>query len=72
MSAADLLSRIKNEDVKFVDMRFTDTRGKERHVSIPHGVIDDEFFQHGKMIDGSSIEGWCTINNSDLIFMLPF
>lgn len=69
MTATDLLSRIKNEDIKFIDMRFTDTRGKERHVSIPRGVVDDEFFEHGKMIDGSSIEGWRTINNSDLILL---
>jgi glutamine synthetase len=44
--------------VKFVDLRLTDTRGKEQHVTVPAHTIDDSFFEDGKMFDGSSISGW--------------
>ncbi len=63
------LNLIKDHDVKWVDMRFTDTQGKEHHVSIPVGEIDDDFFELGKMFDGSSIGGWKGINESDMIMM---
>lgn len=69
MSAQDVIARIKQENIKFVDMRFTDTRGKERHVTIPTAHTDENFFQYGKMFDGSSIDGWQTIDKSDLILM---
>lgn len=69
MSAADVLKTIKDEDVKFVDLRFTDTRGKEQHVSVPAHAVDEDFFEEGKMFDGSSISGWKGINESDMILM---
>lgn len=63
------LSMIKENDVKWVDMRFTDTKGKEQHVTIPATEIDEGFFEEGKMFDGSSIGGWKGINESDMILM---
>ncbi|PCJ36331.1 MAG: glutamine synthetase [Moraxellaceae bacterium] len=60
---------IKEHNVRWVDLRFTDSRGKEQHVSIPTGEINDTFFEEGKMFDGSSIEGWKGINESDMILM---
>ena len=65
----EILSMIKDNGVKFVDLRFTDTHGKEQHVSVPSHIIDEEFFEDGKMFDGSSIAGWKGINESDMILM---
>ena len=64
-----VLDLIKEQDVKFVDLRFTDSKGKEQHVSIPHHQVDEDFFEDGKMFDGSSIEGWKGINESDMVLM---
>ena len=69
MSASDVLKMIKDQDVKFVDFRFTDTQGKEQHVSVPSTVIDEGELNDGKMFDGSSIAGWKGINASDMILM---
>ena len=69
MSAADALKLIGDSEAKFVDLRFTDTQGKEQHVTLPVGVVDDELFEDGKMFDGSSIAGWKGINESDMILM---
>ena len=69
MSGSDVLSMMKEKDVKFVDFRFTDTRGKEQHVSVPSHVVDEDMFTDGKMFDGSSIAGWKGINESDMILM---
>ena len=55
MSAEDALKLISDSKAKFVDYRFTDTHGKEQHVSVPASVIDGELFEEGKMFDGSSI-----------------
>ncbi|MEC7492506.1 MAG: glutamine synthetase beta-grasp domain-containing protein, partial [Pseudomonadota bacterium] len=63
------LSLINDNDVRWVDLRFTDTKGKEQHVSIPANVVNEEFFEAGKMFDGSSIAGWKGINESDMILM---
>jgi glutamine synthetase len=63
------LGLIKDNEARWVDMRFTDTRGKEQHVSIPASTVDDSFFEDGKMFDGSSINGWKGINESDMILM---
>ena len=60
---------IKEHEVKWVDMRFTDSRGKEQHVTIPATEVDEDFFAEGKMFDGSSIAGWKGINESDMILM---
>ncbi len=69
MSADKVLTLLKEQEVKFVDLRFTDTRGKEQHVSIPAKLVDAGFFQDGKMFDGSSIAGWKGINESDMTLM---
>lgn len=63
------LKLIKDNEARWVDLRFTDTKGKEQHVSIPVSEVDDNFFEEGKMFDGSSIAGWKGINESDMILM---
>lgn len=65
----ELLRMIEEYDVKFADLRFTDLRGKEQHVSIPVSEVNAEFIKHGKMFDGSSIAGWKSIDSSDMILM---
>jgi glutamine synthetase len=69
MSPAEILKLIKDKNVKFVDLRLTDTRGKEQHVTVPSHTIDESFFEDGKMFDGSSIAGWKGISDSDMILM---
>ncbi|WP_392552340.1 glutamate--ammonia ligase [Orbus wheelerorum] len=69
MSIEKVLTMIKENDVKFIDLRFTDTKGKEHHITIPVSQIDADFFEDGKMFDGSSIEGWKGINESDMVLM---
>ncbi len=69
MSGENVLNMLKENKVKFVDFRFTDTRGKEQHVSVPAHVVDEDLFEEGKMFDGSSIAGWKGINESDMILM---
>lgn len=69
MSIDDILKTIKDDEVEFVDLRFTDTRGKEQHVSMPSHQVDAEMLEDGKMFDGSSIAGWKGINESDMILM---
>ena len=68
-SARDALNAIKESKAKFVDFRFTDTHGKEHHVSVPASTVDEDTFEEGKMFDGSSIAGWKGINESDMILM---
>ncbi|WP_025733996.1 glutamate--ammonia ligase [Carnimonas nigrificans] len=63
------LALIEEHDIKWVDLRFTDTKGKEQHVSIPARDVDEEFFENGQMFDGSSIAGWKGINESDMILL---
>jgi glutamine synthetase len=69
MTSADVLKLIKKENVVFVDLRFTDTKGKEQHVTVPTAEVDKTFLKEGKMFDGSSIAGWKFINESDMILM---
>jgi len=69
MSGADVLKMIKDKGAKFVDFRFTDSKGKEQHVTVPAHTIDASTFEEGKMFDGSSIAGWKGINESDMILM---
>ncbi len=64
-----VLKMIKDNNVKFVDFRFTDTKGKEQHVSAPAHTVDADLFKDGKMFDGSSIAGWKGIQESDMILM---
>jgi glutamine synthetase len=61
---------MKDNGVKFVDLRFTDTRGKEQHVTVPTSAVDADMFKSGKMFDGSSIAGWKGINESDMVLSL--
>lgn len=65
----DVLQLISEKEVKYVDFRFCDTRGKEQHVTVPASTIDEDLFEDGKMFDGSSIAGWKGINESDMILM---
>lgn len=69
MSIEKVLIMIKENEIKFVDLRFTDTKGKEQHITIPVSQIDADFFEDGKMFDGSSIAGWKGINESDMVLM---
>ena len=67
--AGDVLKQIKDEEIEFVDLRFTDPRGKWQHVSFDKSLIDEDFFTSGVMFDGSSIAGWKAINESDMTLM---
>jgi len=69
MAVADVMKMIQENDVKFVDFRFTDTRGKEQHVSVPVSAFDEEKFTDGHAFDGSSIAGWKGIQASDMLLM---
>ncbi|MGF1752222.1 glutamate--ammonia ligase [Vibrio makurazakiensis] len=69
MSVENVLSLIQENEVKFIDLRFTDTKGKEQHISIPSHQLDADFFEEGKMFDGSSVAGWKGINESDMVMM---
>jgi glutamine synthetase len=65
-TAQDILALIKEKDVKYVDVRFTDIRGKMQHVTFDIDLVDDDFLTDGTMFDGSSIAGWKAINESDM------
>ena len=69
MGPNDVLKMMEDHEVKFVDFRFCDTKGKEQHVTMPAHAIDEEALEEGKMFDGSSIQGWKGINESDMILM---
>jgi len=70
MSAADVLGLIETHEIKYVDLRFVDTKGKEQHVTVPAAIVDEEFLeQQGKAFDGSSLAGWKSINDSDMLLM---
>src|SRR5947208_2638279 len=68
-TAKDVLKSIKDNDVKYVDLRFTDPRGKWQHVTCDVGMIEEDTFAEGLMFDGSSIAGWKAINESDMCLM---
>jgi glutamine synthetase len=69
MSVAKVTKMMKDNGVKYFDLRFTDTIGKEQHVTLPASQVSADFFKTGKMFDGSSIAGWKGINESDMILM---
>ena len=69
MSIEAVLKQIKDEDVAYVDIRFTDTRGKVQHVTVDCDLVDEDFLEEGFMFDGSSIAGWKSIENSDMKLM---
>jgi glutamine synthetase len=68
-TAKDVLKFISDNDIKYVDFRFTDPRGKWQHVTFDITMIDEEIFAEGTMFDGSSIAGWKAINESDMMLM---
>ncbi len=64
-----VLKTIKDKEIKFIDLRFTDTRGKEQHVTVPAKYFTEDKFEHGHAFDGSSIAGWKGIQASDMLLM---
>ncbi len=66
-SAAKIVERLKEEEIEWVDLRFTDPKGKWQHLTICASAIDEDNLEEGLMFDGSSIEGWKAINESDMI-----
>jgi glutamine synthetase len=66
---ASVMQLVKDQDVKFVDFRFTDTKGKEQHVSVPISAFDEDKFESGHAFDGSSIAGWKGIEASDMLLI---
>ncbi|MGE0410272.1 MAG: glutamine synthetase beta-grasp domain-containing protein, partial [Amphiplicatus sp.] len=69
MSAESVLKRIKDRDIRYVDLRFTDPRGKWQHVTFDRSLVDEDLLTEGTMFDGSSIAGWKAINESDMILL---
>ena len=68
-TASDILKQIKDNDVRFVDLRFSDPKGKLQHVTMDIAEISEDTFADGVMFDGSSISGWKAINESDMVLM---
>ncbi|UXN04306.1 MULTISPECIES: type I glutamate--ammonia ligase [unclassified Bartonella] len=68
-TANDILKQIKDHDIRFVDLRFTDPKGKMHHVTMDISQVDEDMFADGVMFDGSSIAGWKAINESDMVLM---
>ena len=68
-TVADVMKDVKDNEIKFVDFRFTDTRGKEQHVSVPISAFNEDKFSEGHAFDGSSIAGWKGIEASDMLLM---
>src|ERR1700712_4717797 len=65
-STDEVLAYLKDNDVKFVDVRFCDLPGIMQHFNVPAASLDEDFFSEGQMFDGSSIRGFQTINASDM------
>jgi glutamine synthetase len=69
MTPQDVMKMVQENEVKFVDFRFTDTKGKEQHVGVPVSAFDEDKFESGHAFDGSSIAGWKGIQASDMLLM---
>ncbi len=67
MTASNVLKFMKEKEVEFVDLRFSDPRGKLQHLTMDHTIVDEEMLNEGVFFDGSSIAGWKAINESDMI-----
>jgi glutamine synthetase len=67
MSSKDVLKTMKDKEIEFVDLRFTDPRGKLQHLTMDSSVVDEGMLNDGVFFDGSSIAGWKAINESDMI-----
>jgi len=65
----DIVKMIKDDDIDYVDIRFTDPRGKLQHVTLMSDQVDEDFLEEGFMFDGSSIAGWKSIDESDMKLM---
>lgn len=65
-----VLDLIKEEEIEYVDLRYSDTKGKMYHISMCADLVDEDMFEEGVMFDGSSVPGWKTINDSDMILQL--
>lgn len=68
-TSAEIMQMLVDNNVKFVDLRFTDFKGKEQHVSVPVSAFDEDKFEEGHAFDGSSIAGWKGIEASDMLLM---
>ena len=68
-TAKDVMKKIADNEVKFVDFRFTDTKGKEQHVTVPISSFGEDKFTDGHAFDGSSVAGWKGIQASDMQLM---
>ena len=68
-TAGDILKRIKDEEIEWIDLRFTDPKGKWQHLTMVASIMGEDEFTDGLMFDGSSIEGWKAINESDMTLM---
>jgi len=64
-----ILTMLKSHEVKWTDLRLTDTRGKEQPVTIPAAAVDESLFEEGKRFDFSSVAGWKDIHESDMVLM---
>lgn len=69
MTPAEIIDLVQQEEVKYLDLRLTDLQGKEHHITFPAKDLDEDFFEEGKMFDGSSFVAWKGIHNSDMILM---
>ena len=67
MSSSDVIKLMKDKEVEYVDLRFTDPRGKLQHLTMDATVVDEDMLNEGVFFDGSSIAGWKAINESDMI-----
>ncbi len=65
-TASEVVKFIKENDVKFLDVRFTDLPGVQQHFNLPAAMIDEDFFRDGQLFDGSSIRGFASIHESDM------
>lgn len=67
---SETITKLLNDNnIQYIDLRFTDTRGQMQHLTMDKSMVDDEFFEEGVMFDGSSIAGWKAINDSDMVLM---
>ena len=67
MSSSKILKLMKDKEAEFIDLRFTDPRGKLQHLTMDSKIVDEEMLNEGVFFDGSSIAGWKAINESDMI-----
>ena len=67
MSSSNVLKIIKDKEIEYVDLRFTDPRGKLQHVTMDARMVDEDMLNDGIFFDGSSIAGWKAINESDMV-----